>query len=156
MAIKQNEYPSKRYKNKEYSDHKGRLIESCIYLIKRGGLAYKVRIYIDHKEHIQYFGSLEEARKYRDEINHVRNKNKSILKTRRKNGILQRDAEMIEKFVALGMSAKEITKEYGLPESQMNPILSQYYKPKDGVEIIIQSKINGIEDPDKIKNITFL
>lgn len=133
-------------------------ISKNIYITekKRGYPIFIVRSNQDQKEKTKHFDNLQEAIRYRDELDRIRLLNKSILKKRKNPEILQRDAEMIEKFIALGMTAGEIAKEYGIHESGMNGVLNQYYKPLDGVEIIIQSKINGIEDPDKIKNITFL
>lgn len=133
-------------------------ISKHIYITEKnvGFPVFVVRPVKSNDTHTKRFDSLQEAIRYRDEFENERIGNKSILKQRKNPDTLQRDAEMIEKFIALGMTAGEIAKEYGIHESGMNGVLNQYYKPKDGVEIIIQSKINGIEDPDKIKNITFL
>ena|SRR5690606_7102420 len=156
MAIKQSRYINVKSQIKEYPSGNNRLIESNIYLKQKDGLSYKVIVCVDNKNHVQYFDNLQEARAYRDELHEENYNNKSILKNRKNPDTLQRDAEMIEKFIALGMTAGEIAREYGVHESGMNAVLNKYYKPQDGVEIIVQSKINGIEDPDKIKNITFL
>lgn len=140
----------KHLNNKPISKH--------IYITEKnvGFPVFVVRPVKYNDTHTRRFDNLQEAIRYRDDFEKERIGNKSILKQRRKPELLHRDAEMIEKFIALGMTAGEIAKEYNIHESGMNGVLNQYYKPVDGVEIIIQSKINGIEDPDKIKNITFL
>lgn len=156
MDTKNNKPSGKENKIKKYFNHVDGLVESSIYLRERGGLAYKVRIVIDHKEHIQYFDNIQEARAYRDKVYEEKFANKSILKKRRRTNTLPRHAEIIEKFISAGVSTTELSKEYNLSIDRVCAILQQYYKPQDGVEIIVQSKINGVEDPDKIKNITFL
>lgn len=150
ILIMENQKSSQRPNNKPISKY--------IYFSekRRGFPVFIVRPYHNQKENTKRFDNLKEAIKYRDELEKIRLLNKSILPQRKNKNTLPNRAEMIEKFIALGMTAGEIAKEHGIHESGMNAILNEYYKPIDGVEIIIQSKINGIEDPDKIKNITFL
>lgn len=133
-------------------------IDRCIYITEqsKGVYFYKVKYTRNKVDYYRIFETLQEAVRYRDELDFLKQQNKSIVKRRRKPEQLNIEAEIIETFVIKNKTLKELSKKYNISQNTVSSILQQYYKPQDGVEIIIQSKINGIEHPDKIKNITFL